>query len=94
MITASHHMCKPIALLFGSCEDVDDDTDNETNNTKAGKHHPDCICSSCYPGSPPSFSALSQHFLSFLPFFFPSFIIGFTEHSGTDFGHFLLPRFN
>ena len=39
MITASHHMCKPIALLFGSCEDVDDDTDNENDDTKDREHH-------------------------------------------------------
>ena len=26
--------------MFGSCEDVDDDTDNESNDTKAREHHP------------------------------------------------------
>ena len=29
-----------ITLLFGSREDVDDETDNETEDTKAGEHHP------------------------------------------------------
>ena len=26
--------------MFGSCEDVDDETDDETNDTKAREHHP------------------------------------------------------
>ena len=33
-------MCSTITLLFGSCEDVDDDTDNESNDTKAREHNP------------------------------------------------------
>lgn len=69
MITASHHMCKPIALLFGSCEDVDDDTDNETNDTKAWKHHPAYVLLVIQEVLLPFPLCLSIFYLSFLPFF-------------------------